>query len=78
MTLWEIYNGGKVPYPGIEMAELSFKLEKGYRMKKPQNSACTEEMYVTSIYRRVKGKGGREGEREEEGDKFEKLCLGIQ
>lgn len=46
VTLWEIYNGGKTPYTGIQMAELSRKLEDGYRMEKPRNAACTEQMYV--------------------------------
>jgi hypothetical protein len=44
VTLWEIYSGGKTPYTGIQVAELPHKFRNGYRMKKPLNKACTEDM----------------------------------
>ena len=44
VTCWEIFNGGKSPYPGIQPMEVVGLLEKGFRMDKPPNAACTEEM----------------------------------
>ena len=44
VTCWEIFSGGKTPYPGIHPAELPNKLEKGYRMEKPLNAACSQDM----------------------------------
>ena len=45
VTCWEVYTGGKGPYPGIHPVELPRKLDMGYRMEKPLNAACTNEMY---------------------------------
>ena len=44
MTMWEIFSGGKAPYPGTDPATLLQRLEQGERMPKPNNAACTEEM----------------------------------
>jgi len=46
VTCWEVYSGGKSPYPGIHPLELSRELEMGYRMEKPLNAACTDDVYV--------------------------------
>ncbi len=46
MTCWEVFSGGKTPYPGIHPLELSRQLEMGYRMENPLNAACPEEMYA--------------------------------
>ena len=43
--MWEIFSGGKAPYPGTDPLTLMRSLEKGYRMPQPYNSACNEEMY---------------------------------
>ena len=42
--MWEIFNGGKTPYPGINPLTLVQQIENGYRMPQPPNAACTEEM----------------------------------
>jgi len=44
VTMWEIFSGGKSPYPGIDPLTLMQLLEAGQRMRKPTNAACTEEM----------------------------------
>ena len=44
VTCWEVFTGGKTPYPGVHPLELSRQLETGYRMEKPLNAACTEDM----------------------------------
>jgi len=42
--MWEIFSGGKSPYPGIDPLTLMQLLEAGQRMRKPTNSACTDEL----------------------------------
>ncbi len=44
VTCWEVFSGGKTPYPGIHPADLLQQLDKGVRMDKPLNAACTDEM----------------------------------
>ena len=44
VTMWEIFSGGKSPYPGTDPLTLIQRLEEGDRMPKPYNAACTEEM----------------------------------
>ena len=44
VTMWEIFSGGKTPYPGTDPPTLLQTLEKGERMPQPENAACTEEM----------------------------------
>ena len=44
VTMWEIFSGGKAPYPGIDPLTLMQSLEQGHRMPQPYNTACTEEM----------------------------------
>ena len=44
VTCWEVFSGGKTPYPGVHPLELSRQLESGERMKKPLNAACSDEM----------------------------------
>ena len=44
VTCWEIYSGGKTPYPGIDSPTLVDMLENGRRMDKPKNAACHEAM----------------------------------
>ena len=46
VTVWEIFSGGKVPYPGVDPLTLIQLLEAGHRMNKPTNAACTDEMSV--------------------------------
>ena len=44
VTCWEIFSGGKAPYPGINAKDLLYMLERGHRMERPSNAACTDEM----------------------------------
>ena len=42
--MWEIFSGGKAPYPGTNPLSLMQNLENGYRMPPPSNAACNKEM----------------------------------
>ena len=45
VTMWEIFSGGKAPYPGTTSPlTLIQNLEEGYRMPQPYNDACNEDM----------------------------------
>ena len=44
VTCWEIFSGGKTPYPGVDPLSLVQLLENGQRLDKPSNSACPDEM----------------------------------
>jgi serine/threonine protein kinase len=45
VTMWEIFSGGKAPYPGTDPLTLMQSLEKGKRMPQPYNAACSQEIY---------------------------------
>ena len=42
--MWEIFSGGKAPYPGTDPLFFVQSLEQGHRMPQPYNAACSEEM----------------------------------
>ena len=44
VTCWEVFTGGKQPYPGIHPLQVSELLESGQRMSIPANAACSKEM----------------------------------
>ena len=44
VTCWEIFSGGKVPYAELMVREIPKLLAEGYRLEKPSNNACSEEM----------------------------------
>jgi hypothetical protein len=44
VTCWEIFSGGKVPYAALIVREIPKLLAEGYRLEKPSNYACSEEM----------------------------------
>ena len=44
VTMWEIFSGGKAPYPETDPRSVLQYLEKGHRMPQPYNDACSEEM----------------------------------
>ena len=46
VTCWEVFSGGKVPYPAVDPVSLVGMLQSGYRADKPNNAACTDAMYV--------------------------------
>ena len=45
--MWEIFSGGKSPYPGTNPTTLVQMLENGERLPKPYNAACSDEMYAS-------------------------------
>ena len=44
VTCWEIFSGGKVPFGNVNLAKLPRMLLGGYRLEKPLNKACSDEM----------------------------------
>ena len=46
VTCWEVFSGGKVPYPAVDPVSLVGMLQSGYRADKPNSAACTDAMYV--------------------------------
>ena len=44
ITCWEIFSGGKSPYPGVDPLSVVELLDSGQRLSKPANAACPEEM----------------------------------
>ena len=44
VTCWEIFTGGKAPYPSVNPIELPRLLVNGHRLEKPINDACNDEM----------------------------------
>lgn len=41
VTCWEVFSGGRTPYPGIHPVGLIDLLESGRRLSKPTNAACS-------------------------------------
>uniref|UniRef100_A0ABM0MW90 Tyrosine-protein kinase receptor Tie-1-like n=1 Tax=Saccoglossus kowalevskii TaxID=10224 RepID=A0ABM0MW90_SACKO len=37
IVLWEIFNYGDTPYPGMDAGDILYELQQGYRMSKPSN-----------------------------------------
>ena len=50
MAKWEIFSGGKSPYPGTNPTILVQMLEKGERFPKPYNGACSDEICASSAW----------------------------
>ena len=44
VTLWEVYSGGKLPYPGMTSPALIRHVASGERLSKPENVACSDEV----------------------------------
>ena len=44
VTCWEVFSLGKTPYPGVDPFTLIKSLEKGQRLEKPFNTACSSEV----------------------------------
>ena len=42
--MWEIFSGGKNPYPGLSPQEVIKYLDEGNRLVIPSNVACSNEM----------------------------------
>ena len=47
--MWEAFSVGRLPYPGVEPANLLKLLEDGHRLARPSNAACSDDMYVATI-----------------------------
>ena len=50
VTCWEVFTGGKMPYPGVSPLVLTRMLTNGERMDIPDNAACSEEMLGLFYY----------------------------
>ena len=46
MTMWEVFTCGSVPYAGVRVMGLLKELQRGERLEKPDNVACSDEMSV--------------------------------
>jgi len=44
VTCWELFTGGRIPYPGVDPVSLPNLLENGLKLDKPRNAACNEEL----------------------------------
>ena len=44
VTCWEVFSAGKTPYPGLGAMTVVNMVGEGYRMEKPKNNSCTDEM----------------------------------
>lgn len=44
VTCWEVFSGGKNPYPGLSPMCVVDMLDRGERMAQPSNAACTKKM----------------------------------
>ncbi len=44
VTCWEVFSGGKKPYPGVSPMSVVELLEGGERLTYPNNAACTKRM----------------------------------
>ena len=44
--MWEIFSGGRNPYPAVDPMTLAQLLSDGRRLDAPPSRACTSEMYV--------------------------------
>ena len=44
VTMWEIFSGGRSPFPGVDPFTLIRFLNEGGRLDKPGNAACSHEM----------------------------------
>ena len=42
--MWEIFSGGKAPYPRVDPMTVVQMLEKGERMPQPNTIVCSKEM----------------------------------
>ena len=44
VTCWEVFSTGNNPYPGLDSFSLIRYLERGERLERPLNTACSQEM----------------------------------
>ena len=41
---WEVFSGGRIPYPGLDPSSVIELLDNGSRLTIPSNKACSDEM----------------------------------
>ena len=46
VTCWEVFSLGRNPYPGVGPFSIIRYLERGERLDKPLNAACSQEMLL--------------------------------
>ncbi len=46
VTVWEVFNGGRTPYPAVDPLSLIQLLGEGRRLERPFNAACATEMLM--------------------------------
>ena len=44
VTCWEVFTCGRVPYVGVPAMTLLSQLQNGYRLDRPTNATCSDEM----------------------------------
>ena len=44
VTCWEVFTGGKMPYPAVDSSTLPELLLNGMRLNRPPNAACSMDM----------------------------------
>ena len=44
VTVWEVFNGGRTPYPAVDPLSLIQLLGEGRRLERPLTAACATEM----------------------------------
>ena len=42
--MWEIFTCGRVPYSGVPAMSLLRTLQRGERLERPDNEACSDEV----------------------------------
>ena len=48
--MWEVFSGGRSPYPGVDPLGIVELLESGRRLNRPTNVACPDEMLAEIAY----------------------------
>ena len=43
ITCWEVFSAGRLPYPAVDVMTILKLHEKGTRLEKPANAACSPE-----------------------------------
>ncbi|CAI8033456.1 Tyrosine-protein kinase transforming protein SEA, partial [Geodia barretti] len=49
VTVWEIFTCGRIPYTGIPAMGLLKELQRGQRLERPDNEACSVEIIANSV-----------------------------
>lgn len=55
VMIWEIYNDGLEPYPGMSVAEVAQKVRTGWHMEMPFNTPSSVHKYMENIWSPLPG-----------------------